>query len=51
MRRGTGKLNVSQYGQVITAAPKYLMKYFKGVSKRQGRKSQETVDGVSAARV
>lgn len=28
-----GKLNVSQYGQVITAALKYLMKYFKGVSK------------------
>lgn len=28
-----GKLNVSQYGQVITAASKYLMKYLKGVSK------------------
>jgi len=28
-----GKLNISQYGQVITAAPKYLMKYFEGVSK------------------
>ena len=50
-REGMGKLNVSQYGQVITTAPKYLMKYFKAVSKRRGRKSQKTVDEVSAARL